>query len=472
MVCAVLTACLVASLVAEGRARANGQAAAFAAARTGSAKPIGAAHQAGVATPIKHVIFFDQENHSFDNVLGVLCAKRKVHCNGATTGKLGDATIPLSRSPDIVPGIGHAIWEQNQAIDDGRMDRFDLISNCSPPNTANCYSQYLPSQIPNFSKLATAFGVSDRTFSQGPYASSMQHLTLLTGGTTDGFAPDFVHTGGGPGWGCDSGNSNLWTDPRTGAVSYQRFCIPAPERSAAAAAEPPAIRRSPVPWVPTILDRLEAAGKTWKIYTAPRRARDYQWATCPDFAECLYGPQRRFMVQTGQILTDAARGTLPSFSLLLPSGGVTGETAQHNSDSMTVGDNWIGRVISALQRGPDWSSTAVFLTYDDCGCFYDHVAPPSGSGLGLRVPMLVISPYAKPGFTDSHVASFASVIAFTEKVFGLAPLTSIDAHSYAYMQMFDWKQAPPPPVRMVTTPIPAASRAYLATHKPDLDDPT
>jgi phospholipase C len=224
--------------------------------------------------------------------------------------------------------------------------------------------------------------------------------------------------------------------------------------------------------VPTILDRLEAAGKTWRIYTAPRNARDYQWATCPDFAECLYGPQRRFMVPTAQILTDAARGTLPSFSLLLPSGGVTSETAQHNSDSMTIGDNWIGRVITALERGPDWSSTAVFLTYDDCGCFYDHVAPPPGSGLGLRVPMLVISPYAKPGFTDSHVASFASVIAFTEKVFGLAPLTSIDAQSYAYLQMFDWKQTPLPPVRMVTTPIPDAIRAYLATHTPDLDDPT
>ncbi len=440
-----------------------GGAEAFAATPAATVQPV---------TPIKHVIFFDQENHSFDNALGVLCTKRKVRCDGVTVGKLGAATIPLSHTSDIVPGIGHAVFDQSKAMDDGRMDRFDRVWNCAGANITLCYSQYRPSQVPNLSKLANAFGVSDRTFSQGPYASSMQHLTILSGGTTDGFVPDLVRAGGGPGWGCDSGNRNLWRDPATGAYSYQRFCVPAPHGSAAAQAEPVAIQMSPVPWVPTILDRLEAAGETWKIYTAARNQRDYQWATCPDFAECFYGPQRRHMVWTGQILTDAAQGTLPSFSLLLPAGGVTGETAQHNADSMTVGDNWIGRVMTALQRGPEWSSTAVFLTYDDCGCFYDHVAPPRSSGLGMRVPMVVISPYVKPGSTDSHVASFASVIAFTEKVFGLPPLTTIDAHAYNYMSMFDWKQTPIAPVRMVRTPVPAASRSYLATHTADTDDPT
>ena len=84
---------------------------------------------------------------------------------------------------------------------------------------------------------------------------------------------------------------------------------------------------------------------------------------------------------------------------------------------MAVGDNWIGQVVSAIETGPDWASTAIFLTWDDCGCFYDHVAPPTG--LGIRVPMIMISPYVKAGTTDSNVASFASVLAFTETVFGL-----------------------------------------------------
>jgi hypothetical protein len=66
---------------------------------------------------------------------------------------------------------------------------------------------------------------------------------------------------------------------------------------------------------------------------------------------------------------------------------------------MAVGDNWIGQVVSAIENGPQWSSTAIFLTYDDCGFFYDHVAPPSG--LGIRVPMIIASPCARPGYTSA-----------------------------------------------------------------------
>jgi phospholipase C len=206
------------------------------------------------------------------------------------------------------------------------------------------------------------------------------------------------------------------------------------------------------------------------MYAAAPGTRDYDWANCPFFADCLYSSQRSNMVPSGSILTDATHGTLPNFSILTPSGGVTGDTAQHNFDSMLVGDNWLGKVISALMKGPQWSSTAIFLTYDDCGCFYDHVAPPAG--FGIRVPMIVISPYVKPHYTDSHPASFTSVIAFTERVFGIQPLGFADTYTYAYMSMFNWSQRPLPPVAMVTSPIPAASKAFVATHKADPDDPT
>jgi phospholipase C len=134
---------------------------------------------------------------------------------------------------------------------------------------------------------------------------------------------------------------------------------------------------------------------------------------------------------------------------------------------MTVGDNWIGQMVSALMNGPQWGSTAIFITYDDCGCFYDHVPPPPG--LGIRVPMVIVSPFAKAGFTDSGVASFSSMLAYVEHTFGLAPLTSRDAGAYDYAQSFDYTQAPVSPVPLGQQPVPAASRAYLQQH-PMADD--
>src|SRR5262249_36762987 len=144
-------------------------------------------------------------------------------------------------------------------------------------------------------------------------------------------------------------------------------------------------------------------------------------------------------VKTPTILTDAANGTLPDFSILLPSGDKVG-TSQHNNTSMAAGDNWIGKAVNALMQGPEANSTVVFITYDDCGCFYDHVAPPSAQ-LGLRVPMVIVSPWARKGYTDSTPTSFIGMITFTEHLFGLPSLTAADANSYDYANSFDFTQS-------------------------------
>lgn len=424
-------------------------------------------------SPIKHVVIIFQENHSFDNVLGLLCRTRASRCDGATTGMVGTTAIPLSRATDIVPRMGHTLFDQKKAVNGGRMDRFDLVRDCGAAEGYGCYSQFSPSQIPNVARMAATYAVADRTFSQGLYASSMQHLTLLTGGTTGGFLPDWVSgTPTGPGWGCDSGYLNLWRPNPSVAAIPEPLCIPAKAGTNAAAHEPDAVKASPVPWIPTIIDRMTAAYRSVRMYVAPSSAVDYQWSTCPMFADCLYSLQRGRMAPTTRIIDDAANGTLSNFSLLMPDGGVTGDTSQHNSSSMRIGDNWLGAVLDALQKGPQWSSTAVFLTWDDCGCFYDHVAPPLGSGLGIRVPMIIMSPYARRGFTDSNVASFASMIAFTEHTFGLPSMGSLDATAYDFRDSFDYSQAPLAPAPMATAPVPASSTAFVATHPADPDDPT
>src|SRR5205085_12185035 len=192
---------------------------------------------------------------------------------------------------------------------------------------------------------------------------------------------------------------------------------------------------------------LDAAGRTWRIYTGPG---SYGWAICPTFAECIYGTQKAKVKPSQQVINDATAGNLRNVSLVMPCCG----NSQHNGQSMQKGDNWIASVVSAIMSGPQWSSTAIFIAYDDCGCFYDHVAPPAG--LGIRVPMVIVSPYAKPGFTDSNTASFASMLAFTEHTFGLPPLTTLDAGAYDYRASFDFGARPVKPIALTQHPLSAA----------------
>ena len=136
---------------------------------------------------------------------------------------------------------------------------------------------------------------------------------------------------------------------------------------------------------------------------------------------------------------------------------------------MAQGDNWIGDVVSAIAGGPNWSSTAIFITYDDCGCFYDHVPPPV-SGWGIRLPMVIVSPYAKAGYTDHSNASLVSMTAYAEHTFGLAPMTTADTNAYWYQNSFDYSQTPlPPPTRKATTRIPRAEERWISKHAPDDD---
>jgi phospholipase C len=113
-------------------------------------------------------------------------------------------------------------------------------------------------------------------------------------------------------------------------------------------------------------------------------------------------------------------------------------------------------------NGPDWGSTAIFITYDDCGCFYDHVPPPPG--LGIRVPMVIVSPYARAGYTDHDTASFASLLAFIEHAFRLKPLGPADANAYDYSNSFDYGQSRLPPIPLAQHPLPPAEREYLREH--------
>jgi phospholipase C len=234
-----------------------------------------------------------------------------------------------------------------------------------------------------------------------------------------------------------------------------------------------AFEQTPVKNIPTIMDRLDAAGLTWKLYGASKTQNGYIWSICPTFAACIDTSQAANLVPDAQFVSDALSGSLPSFSVVTP-GGPDYSSSCHNGFSMTACDNWVGQLVSAVQDGADWRSTAVFITWDDCGCFYDQVRPgtdPDGSDQGPRVPLIIVSPYARPGYTDTTATTFAGILAYTEHVFSLQPLGPNDSAAYAFSGAFNYAQAPRKPLHLVHRPLPASAKRIKLT--PALEkDPT
>ncbi|HVN51607.1 MAG TPA: alkaline phosphatase family protein [Acidimicrobiales bacterium] len=414
-------------------------------------------------TPIQHVVLIYQENRSFDHVFGAMCAAEH-RCDGVTTGELvSGTTIPLSHAADVTPLMNHKTIDQATAVDGGRMDGFENIGSCQGPTYA-CYSQYQPSDIPVLTALAETYTISDRTFTQHQIPSYTAHLEIAAA-TTDGFTGDNPSTNmnskGTPGWGCDSHRDAPWTD--RSAQYPVPLLVPAcvPDANGAGPYRP-----SPVQHVPTIMDRLDDAGLTWKIYSNPSPLdTGYPWSICPSFAECLNGRQHAGLVNRSTFISDAAAGALPSYSLVMPDWA----DSQHDGTSMKQGDNYIAALVSAVMRGPDWASTAIFITYDDCGCFYDHVPPPSPD-LGIRVPMVIVSPYAKPHYVDSNVATFTGTMAFVEWNWQLPNLGQDDVGAYDYCNSFTFGCNPTPSARLRagTTPRITLHPSHVPAHEPGL----
>jgi phospholipase C len=139
------------------------------------------------------------------------------------------------------------------------------------------------------------------------------------------------------------------------------------------------------------------------------------WNPLPDFTDVHQDNQIGNIVPAQRFYSDAYRGHLPAISWLIPSG----DDSEHPPALVDVGEDHVVRAINAIMSGPDWKSTAIFLAWDDWGGFYDHVKPPKagGQGYGMRVPGLVISPYAREGYIDHHTLSFDAYLKFIEDDF-------------------------------------------------------
>ena len=448
---------------------------------------------ARASTPIRHVVVIDMENHSFDNLLGYWCDNHPRRCpDGGMPSKVtlsNGAVVTPDVMPDTVPDVNHQVQAQLAAMNivggTPRMNGWQNIAaigsqndSCSAATGYKCIGGYKPSQIPNITSLAQRFAISDMTFSMADSPSWGGHLYAAMA-SLEGFLGNnpVVPRGGqgGPGWGCDSRKVTQWR-AAGGALKWVPSCIPdhnLPQANGGA------FEPTPVAYHSTIFDELDHAGLSWRIYgaAAATGAGDggYIWSVCPSLAECLYTSQRSRLVDHSQFVANAGAGTLPAFSLVT-SGGSGGavRASCHNKFSITACDNYVGSLVSAVENGPDWQSTAIFITWDDFGGFYDQVPPgtnPDGTQRGPRLPLIIVSPYAKARYTDTTSATFASILAYAEHTFGIAPLGPNDKQAYDFAHAFNYSQAPLKPTQMVTRPLPPSAR-HIRLTPALLDDPS
>ena len=356
------------------------------------------------------------------------------------------AVVALTHGADRPPyDIGHSRDDTVKAVDGGKMDMFDKITNGNNNGFLLAYTQYLQADIPNYWALAQNYVLADHMFSSLTGPSFPNHLYSIAADSVR--VVDNPILTGAPGktklgrWGCDADPAG--TVSVLDAAGNTTHVFPCFDPT-------------------TIMDRMEAAPTkvSWKYYGPGEDKSGYIWNTLDAVKHIRYaadgvtdGPLWISNdVDDSQFEVDALNGNLPSVSYLVTSGA----ESEHPISSVCVGENRSISQINAIMNGPDWNTTAIFLTWDDHGGFYDHVPPPTIDtfGLGIRVPLIIISPYAKQGVVSKTQYEFSSFLAFVEKRYNLATLSGRDAVASDMEDAFDFTQSPRVPTPLVARVCP------------------
>jgi phospholipase C len=361
-----------------------------------------------------------QENHSFDNMFG-----RFPGANGARWGMDHGVRRPLTHSSDqLIPDLPHCRACALASWDHGRLDGF----NQTPQAEKYAYTQMKRSDEPNYWNWASHFVLADNFFSSEMGPSFPNHMYAISGQSAG--APDNpIRPPGSLTWGCDAPPDELVR------------VVHGPGDSE---------RVRPCFQVPTLADRLDRKGVSWAYYAAKSTQRGYIWSTYSSIRHVFNSKQWTSNVHpVDNVVQDIEAGPLPAVTWIMP----RFELSDHPGTNTCYGENWATRVIDSIMRSPTWSSTAIFLTWDEWGGFYDHVRPPKADrfGLGFRVPLIILSRYAKTGFIDHRPGEFSSILRFIEENWGVAPLTARDRSAGDLSWDFDFHHPGPPDPRPLRT---------------------
>jgi phospholipase C len=365
---------------------------------------------------IEHIVLVVKENRTFDHYFGTFPGVFGTRFGRLSTGQL----VRLNQAEDLTPDIDHTYESAVLAIHEGAMDRFDLIPGAAVDGQYLSYCQFTEEDIPNYFAYARNFVLADGFFSSLTGPSFPNHLYTV-GAQSGGAISNPEHVAS---WGCDSPE-----EARVDVLDAEGNITP----------------EYPCFDFQTLADSLQARGISWKYY-APRPGQSgYIWSILNAIAHIRRTPLWEEHVRpVEEFAQDALHGELPAVSWLV----ADRPESEHPPDSVCKGENWTVEQINAVMQGPVWNTIVVFLTWDDFGGFYDHVGPPvvDNVGFGPRVPLLVISPWAKPGYICRATMEFSSILKFVEKRFELDPLTRRDKIANDMLDCFDFSQSPLPPL--------------------------
>jgi phospholipase C len=396
-----------------------------------------AKHLAAAKRHIKHVVFIVKENRTFDTYFG-----RFPGANGATTGKRCDgSTVPLVRPADRTPDVEHHFIPGLQAVNGGKMNCFDRLWS---GRQLQSYVQYRRDQIPAYWAWAKRYTLQDRFFSSLYGPSGPEHLWTIAAQSdrfVDHEAPGTFGSNDIPREYCDDNQERAWAFKALTEQEQQTVFTLEGSRETAGRIQRFFVSRWPCFDVKVLPDELTYHHVTWRYYRGdnpfvnPLRQIRHVW----------FGPEHRNLVTEPDFVPDALNGRLPAVSWLTPPVGLS----EHPPGSVCEGENWTVRAIDAVMNGPEWASTAIVLTWDDFGGFYDHVPPPHLDiyGLGPRVPTIVISPWARHGFVDDAPLEFSSVLRMIERLHDLPAMAGRDHVAGDMLEAFDF--GGPPRGRMV-----------------------
>ncbi len=373
-------------------------------------------------TPIKHIVIIMQENRSFDNLFNGYPGADTVS-SGMSFGKsVTLQPIPFEQGTDV--DHSHPGWWTDW--DNGAMDGFTHPKVTYPiPNLP--YAYVPQSETVPYWTLAQRFTLGDRMFQSNTGPSFVAHQYMIAGqsGGTD------ENPSGQP-WGCD-------------APASERVALIGPNGT-----DLPGIY--PCLDYQTMADVLDAKGITWKYYAPGITSNSngiavygsgFIWSAFQAIRHIRFGPDwtANVISPNTQVLTDIANGQLAQVTWITPAGSYS----DHAGAGLTSeGPDWVASITNAIGASEFWDSTAIFVSWDDWGGWYDHVNPPQvdNMGLGFRVPLIVISPYARAGYISHTPHEFSGFLKYTEETFGLPSLGTRDVLADDFADCFNYSQSP------------------------------
>ncbi|HKC48205.1 MAG TPA: alkaline phosphatase family protein [Gemmatimonadales bacterium] len=411
---------------------------------------------------IQHVVVIYLENHSFDNLYGEFPGADGLANASATSTQVDElgnpfATLPqktgspfpttLANAPFNIeqyvpanmkiPDLVHRYYQEQQQIDGGKMDKFALVSDAKGEVMGFYHTAALP-----LADVASQYTLCDNFFHAAFGGSFLNHFWLIAART-----PVFPNAPATVIAQLDA-SGNLVKDGFVTPDGYAvntAFSVNHPHPATV-----PAANLVPNQTFATIGDRLSDKHVSWAWYSggwddalAGNPAPLFQFHHQPfiyfqNYADGTAAKAEHLRDET-EFFTAAAAGTLPSVSFIKPLGP---DNEHPGYADLLTGEQHVLDLINAVQNGPDWKYTAIIITYDEHGGFWDHVAPPVVDrwGPGIRVPTLVISPLARRHFVDHNLYDTTSILALIEHRWGLQPLTDRDANANDMVAAFDFTE--------------------------------